>query len=31
MAACAELGLELDEFLTIALESMQGIAGELGL
>jgi uncharacterized protein len=28
---CAELGLELDEFLAIALAAMQGIAAELGL
>lgn len=31
MASCSELGLELDEFLTIALESMKKIAAELGL
>jgi len=31
MATCSELGLELDEFLTIALESMQQMASELGL
>ncbi len=27
---CSELGLELDEFLTLSLEAMTGIAGELG-
>jgi len=31
MSTCTELGLELDEFLQIGLEAMQGIAGELGL
>lgn len=31
MASCSELGLELDEFLNIALESMKKIAAELGL
>lgn len=31
MATCAELGLELDEFLTICLGSMQKVADELGL
>ncbi len=31
MATCLELGLELEEFLTIALESMKKIAPELGL
>lgn len=31
MAACSEIGLELEEFLTIALNSMQQIADELGL
>lgn len=31
MATCSELGLELDEYLTIALESMKKIAAELGL
>jgi len=31
MASCSELGLELDEFLTIALDSMKKIAAELGL
>ena len=28
---CEELGLDLDEFLAIALEAMQGVAAELGL
>lgn len=31
MATCTELGLELDEFLTICLKSMQKVADELGL
>ncbi len=31
IASCQELGLTLDEFVTIGLEAMQGIAGELGL
>lgn len=31
IAECRELGLELHEFLEIALEAMQGIAGDLGL
>lgn len=31
METCAELGLELEEFMAIALTSMQGIAGELKL
>lgn len=31
MQSCAELGLELEQFLEIALHSMQKIAGELGL
>lgn len=31
MATCAELGLGLDEFLTICLGSMQKVADELGL
>lgn len=31
MASCSELGLELDEFLSIALESMKKIASDLGL
>lgn len=31
MASCSELGLELDEFLEIALKSMQKIADDLGL
>jgi hypothetical protein len=28
---CEEIGLDLDEFLGIALSAMQGVAGELGL
>jgi len=31
MASCIELGLELDEFLTIALDSMKKIASQLDL
>lgn len=31
MATCAELGIERDEFLGIALESMQARSGEIGL
>jgi len=31
MASCSELGLSLDEFIGVALASMQGISGELGL
>jgi predicted hydrolase (HD superfamily) len=31
IARCQELGLDLDEFMTIGLEAMQGIAGGLGL
>ena len=31
MASCNEIGMELDEFLTIALVSMQQIAPDLGL
>jgi len=31
MRTCADLGLELDEFLQIALDSMKSIAGDLGL
>lgn len=31
MQSCTELGLELEQFLQIALESMQKIAGQLGL
>jgi len=31
MASCAEFGLELDEFLSLSLTAMQGIATELGL
>lgn len=31
MVTCSELGLELDEFLTICLESMKKVAEDLGL
>jgi len=31
IARCSELGLELDEFIELGLEAMQGIAGNLGL
>ena len=31
MSACSEIGLELEEFLTLSLNSMQQIADELGL
>jgi len=31
IAACSELGLSLEEFIGVALASMQGISGELGL
>ncbi|MEQ8235625.1 MAG: HDIG domain-containing metalloprotein [Syntrophomonadaceae bacterium] len=31
MDTCKEIGLERDEFLEIALQSMQGIAGQIGL
>jgi len=31
MAACSELGLTLEDFMQIGLESMQGKATELGL
>lgn len=31
MATCTEMGLELDEFMTIALESMKIIAPDIGL
>jgi predicted hydrolase (HD superfamily) len=31
IARCQELGLDLDEFMAIGLEAMQGIAAELGL
>jgi len=31
IARCSELGLELDEFLALGLEAMQGIASDLGL
>jgi putative nucleotidyltransferase with HDIG domain len=29
--ACGELGLELDDFVSMGLEAMRGIAGEIGL
>jgi uncharacterized protein len=31
IARCADLGLELDEFMAIGLEAMQGVAADLGL
>jgi len=31
IARCAEVGLELDEFMTLGLEAMQSVAPELGL
>lgn len=31
ISTCSELGLELDEFLGLGLEAMQGVADELGL
>ena len=31
VALCSEIGLELEEFLTLGLEAMKGIARELGL
>ncbi|AGL03532.1 HD domain-containing protein [Desulfoscipio gibsoniae] len=31
IAACSEMGLELEEFLALGLEAMQGIADEMGL
>jgi putative nucleotidyltransferase with HDIG domain len=31
IAACTQIGLELDEFITLGLTAMQGISGELGL
>jgi len=31
ISLCRELGLELEEFLSLSLEAMQGIASELGL
>ncbi len=31
IAKCSELGLELDEFIKLGLEAMQGIANQLGL
>ena len=31
IAKCSEIGLELDEFIALGLEAMQGIVDELGL
>jgi len=31
IAKCSAIGLELEEFVALGLESMQGIAPELGL
>lgn len=31
IAACSEIGLELDEFIALSLEAMKGVAGDLGL
>jgi len=31
VALCQEIGLELEEFMTLGIEAMQGIASELGL
>jgi len=31
IAACSEIGLELEEFMELSLKAMQGIAGDLGL
>jgi predicted hydrolase (HD superfamily) len=31
IARCSEIGLELDEFIELGLEAMQGIAADLGL
>jgi putative nucleotidyltransferase with HDIG domain len=31
VARCQEIGLELEEFITLGIEAMQGIASELGL
>lgn len=31
IARCADIGLELDEFITIGVKAMQGIAADLGL
>jgi len=31
IARCTDIGLELDEFIEIGLEAMQGIAPQLGL
>jgi hypothetical protein len=29
--SCQEIGLELEEFITLGIEAMKGIASELGL
>jgi len=31
ISQCAEIGLELDEFIELGLEAMKGIAADLGL
>jgi predicted hydrolase (HD superfamily) len=31
VAQCQEIGLELEEFITLAIKAMKGIASELGL
>jgi len=31
MESCEELGLSLEEFLSLSLEAMKGISAELGL
>ena len=31
IAKCSEIGLELEDFVALGLEAMQGIAEELGL
>ncbi|MDO8490877.1 MAG: HDIG domain-containing protein [Dehalococcoidia bacterium] len=31
IAACSELGIQLDAFMALGIEAMQGIAGQLGL
>jgi uncharacterized protein len=31
IAACSQIGIELDEFISIGLAAMQGISGDLGL
>ena len=31
IARCSELGLELDDFIALGLEAMQGVAPDLGL